>query len=245
MTYYVYVHARPDTTDSSGVFYVGKGKGDRFRPHHKRNRHHENIVNKYGVESILAKTLECSTEAIAHEFERGLIKCLRRSGVRLVNLTDGGEGSSGYVQLPEQRAKISASTKRRWEDPEYKAKLSATHRVVQRDPANFTEKKQVATLRNAAIGREKLQDPEVREAARAKNSELSRQMWADPEFKQHMKAKHAARWTEEMKAAKALDMIGRIIVNNGETERKVKPEQLEEFLAMGWLKGRKPFSRRK
>lgn len=106
MTFYAYIHCKPDGTP----FYVGKG--DEVRVSTKKryhNRHHMNILNKYGEEKILVGKMECSTEEFAFELERGLIKRLRKIGVRIVNLTDGGDGPKGAVRSPETRLKMAAS----------------------------------------------------------------------------------------------------------------------------------------
>lgn len=101
--FYAYVHARPNSVSSEGIFYVGKGQGKRAKDFSRRNFHHTNTVNKYGVENILVGKIECSSEEIAFDLEKGLIKCLRRNGVKLVNMSDGGEGSSGYVPTEQAR----------------------------------------------------------------------------------------------------------------------------------------------
>lgn len=84
----------------------------------RRNAWYKNIVKKYGIEKILIGKIDCSSEEIAFELEKGLIKCLRSSGVVLCNLTKGGEGTSGLtpsnkgVSMPEeQRRKVSESRK--------------------------------------------------------------------------------------------------------------------------------------
>lgn len=239
MTYYAYIHARPDTTDISGVFYVGKGAGRRFRPSIRRTKHHTHVVGKYGAENILVGKVDCSSEEIAHELERGLIKCLRRNGVNLVNLTDGGEGSSGYVPSPESKAKIAEASKARWSDPEYRAKLSEVQKIAQSDPSLFTEKKRVASLRNAETARAALQNPEIKELARRKNSEKSKALWSNPQYKRTMQEKHVALWDEDRRGKMSAQTKGRIRMNNGTSERNVLPEQVEELLSNGWVKGRK------
>lgn len=105
MTFYSYIHCKPDGTP----FYVGKGDESRVslkKRHH--NRHHMNILNKYGETNILVGKMECSSEDISFELERGLIKRLRKMGVPIVNLTDGGDGARGAVRSPETRAKMAA-----------------------------------------------------------------------------------------------------------------------------------------
>ncbi|MEN9936048.1 MAG: hypothetical protein RLZZ387_2627 [Chloroflexota bacterium] len=244
MSHYAYIHARPDTRDALGVFYVGKGAGRRFRPSIRRNRHHSNVVAKHGAENILVGVIECSSEDIAHALERGLIKCLRRSGAKLVNLTDGGEGSSGYVPTEEAKAKIGEAFRRKWSNPEYRAKVSEAQKLAQKNPANFTEKKRASSLRNAEVARAALQNPEVREQARLINAEKSRAMWSDPAFKDAMKKRHAALWDVDRRKEVSARTRGRVRMTNGVEERNVLPEQVEELLAIGWTKGRRSSPRK-
>jgi hypothetical protein len=123
--FYGYIHAKPDGTP----FYVGKGHGRRMLNFTKRNPHHKNVVAKYGRENILMGKLDCSSEEISFELEKGLIACLRRMNAPLVNRTGGGEGVTGFPLSKEHRAKISAlMTGRpgRPRTPEALAKFRAT-----------------------------------------------------------------------------------------------------------------------
>lgn len=52
----------------------------------------------------------------------------RASGWPITNLTDGGDGTLGWVPPPEYRAKISARFKGRKFTPEHLAKIAAKHR---------------------------------------------------------------------------------------------------------------------
>lgn len=104
MTFYAYIHCKPDGTP----FYVGKGTLARVRHvPRKENPGHCNTLKKYGVENILVGKLECSTEDAAFDLERGLIKRLRKMGINIVNCTSGGDG--GYTLCDETRAKISTA----------------------------------------------------------------------------------------------------------------------------------------
>jgi len=85
----VYVHARPHVASLASIFYVGKGSDSRSTLFSRRNPHHMNIIRKYGSKNIQVGKMQCSSESIAFSLERGLIKCLRRSGVNLVNMTRG------------------------------------------------------------------------------------------------------------------------------------------------------------
>lgn len=125
MSYCAYVHARPETVTAAGIFYVGKGLLKRARSVLGRNQHHRNVVSKHGAENILVGTLKCSTEQTAFELEKGIIKCLRRMGVALTNLTDGGEGTAGIVPSEESNAKRSAALKGIPLRPEHAEKIRA------------------------------------------------------------------------------------------------------------------------
>lgn len=109
--FYAYLHARPSAVDIGGVFYIGKGKGGRAYALKNRNRHHLNVIEKYGRENILIGMLECSSEDIAFALEKGLIRCLRRAGVSLCNQSDGGEGNAGFVPSEDTRALLSLRLK--------------------------------------------------------------------------------------------------------------------------------------
>lgn len=101
--FYAYVHCRPD----GSVFYVGKGDEKRIsyvRRHH--NPHHCSVVEKHGIKNILVGALECSDEATALALEVGLIKRLSSMGVRLTNMTSGGETPKFSDEV---RAKIAAA----------------------------------------------------------------------------------------------------------------------------------------
>lgn len=141
MSFFAYLLTKPHTEDSSGIFYVGKGTLRRARVTAHRNVYCQRIIAKYGVNNIQVAKIECSSEEIAFDLERGLIKCLRRSGVKLANLTDGGEGCSnpspetrkkmsavhrGKTISDEQRALISDITAKRMSNPEERAKCAGS-----------------------------------------------------------------------------------------------------------------------
>jgi hypothetical protein len=95
----VYTHARPDTKE---IFYVGKGTRKRIRSKVNRNAYWHNIVNKLkGFDSsILASNL---TEKEALNFEVLMISKMKQAGFNLCNLTNGGDGVSGYKRTVESR----------------------------------------------------------------------------------------------------------------------------------------------
>lgn len=88
--FYVYIHTRNDTGE---VFYVGKGSGDRFKSTSSRNQFWVNFTSKYQWNS--KKVQQNMLEEDAFLLEMWLIAKFRNDGLKLCNLTDGGEGPSG------------------------------------------------------------------------------------------------------------------------------------------------------
>jgi hypothetical protein len=99
MTFYTYAHYR--ATDNS-LFYIGKGKGSRAKSADPRNPFWSNIVKKHNFKSEILAIWKTEKEALEHE--KFLIKCFREDlNVKLCNMTDGGEGRSGFTNTLEVR----------------------------------------------------------------------------------------------------------------------------------------------
>jgi hypothetical protein len=107
---------------------VGKGRGRRSHDFSRRNPHHTHIIDKYGPENIDVARMDCSSEALAFDLERGIIKCLRKMGVDLVNATDGGEGVSGLRHSEQSRAQMSSNRVGKRHREETKTKMSEVRR---------------------------------------------------------------------------------------------------------------------
>jgi group I intron endonuclease len=107
--YLVYCHVRPDINE---IFYIGKGTIKRSTVKSNRNKYWHNIVNKAGgfVSQILAANL---TEKEALNYEILMIKKLKEIGVKLCNMTLGGDGVSGLKHSNETKAKLAAMAKLR------------------------------------------------------------------------------------------------------------------------------------
>jgi hypothetical protein len=106
-TSFAYIHCKPDGTP----FYVGKGALRRVKRLGERNQHHTAVVEKYGRANILIGKLECSSDEIAFQLEKGIIKCFKYAGIKLCNYTAGGDG--GLSPIPETRKKLSEAAKKR------------------------------------------------------------------------------------------------------------------------------------
>lgn len=110
-------------------FYIGKGKGDRFKNHHLRSsvivKNKISAIKKQTGKSHKAKLLKSNlTEAQAYAFETKIIKSL---GIKLknegplLNMNEGGPGvQQGYVSV-STRVKRAKSLKAYWD------KVKANH----------------------------------------------------------------------------------------------------------------------
>lgn len=133
--FYVYVLFRP-----SGLpCYVGKGQGDRWLEHERgaTNPHLENIIKKSKAEGrtlFRGKVAEGLTKADAFALEMRLIKEIGRAatGGPLVNLTDGGDGPSGYRHTEETKRRVGEAGKGRHHTPEAREKIRAAHTGAKR-----------------------------------------------------------------------------------------------------------------
>ena len=126
--FYVYVWE----DDDGNPFYVGKGKGKRAFCR-KRNEWFNRKLEK--LERISGKRLEPLfyythlEETQALEAEKELINKFRRQGFILTNLTDGGEGISGFKFTPESKLKISVKRTGSAASGETKLKMSQSSKL--------------------------------------------------------------------------------------------------------------------
>jgi len=101
----VYAHYKPDNT----IFYIGKGTERRVHSKSSRTQYWRNVVAKHGYTAKVLAYWDTETEAFEHE--KFLISCFRELGHPLVNLTDGGEGTSGLKWKEESKIKLSNARK--------------------------------------------------------------------------------------------------------------------------------------
>lgn len=102
--YYVYSHNRKDT---NMPFYIGKGSGNRCYSLRARNDYWHRIADKHGFEvSIIATNLD---EELSFFVEEECIDVYKRSNIQLTNMTDGGEGASGYRHTDEHKESLKGN----------------------------------------------------------------------------------------------------------------------------------------
>ncbi len=97
MDFYVYVIFRMDGSPC----YVGKGRGKRCQQHgvKSHNRRLASLYKKASSDLPVVMVRIGLTESSAFEIERAFIAAIGRGrNGPLVNMTDGGEGTSGYSQ---------------------------------------------------------------------------------------------------------------------------------------------------
>lgn len=104
--FYTYIHLRKSDLKP---FYVGKGSGCRAWSKARSDWWHR-IAKKHGY--VVQICAEWESELDAFEHEMFLISCIKDMGIRLCNLTNGGEGASGAKHSEESRRMRSIAAKK-------------------------------------------------------------------------------------------------------------------------------------
>lgn len=157
--YYVYEHRR---ADNGQCFYVGKGRGQRYKKK-SRNDYHDVIATKYGMEAVIVKSGLSEQEALDYEQEliRYYVEDLDygiaidgyyKSGrPMLTNRTLGGDGCNGAVHTEEwkQQHSISMSGKN---NPMYGVNLWETYTDEQKEKIKQNLSKQNSGIKNPMYG---------------------------------------------------------------------------------------------
>lgn len=157
--FYVYGYIDPRTAE-----YIYVGKGMELRAYiHLKNCKNKLLRNK--IKAIRAAGMQpnvvffaCDiSEELAFELEKKFIaeygRIVLGTGT-LCNVSDGGEGSSGLVMSPEQRARVSAGTIRGMDNDE--VRLKCTYWSGKTFTEQHKEKISVGVLKA-------YEDPEVRQ----------------------------------------------------------------------------------
>lgn len=149
----------------------------------RRNRHHSNIVQKYGVNNISVRRIKTFlTESAAFKHEREMIACLRAFNYAICNRTDGGEGISGFVHSAHSRAKMRNAHLGMTHSDAARAKISAVQ--VGRTASPETRAKISAFMKGRVPN----------SAARTKMSKAKKGIAKSDSTRAKMSAAHKARW---------------------------------------------------
>lgn len=182
----VYLHRR--STDGR-VFYVGKGTRKRANFFHDRNQYWQKTAKKHGVEVEIVFDGLCESDAF--EEERNVIAELRYFGEPLTNMTDGGEGSTGYKfseEVVSARRELM-TRKNPMHDPAIKAKsilnnytperrAELSDRLKRNNPMNDVD----IRAKVSATQQKRLSDPDVK----AKHGSTMRKVWASQDLRDRL-----------------------------------------------------------
>ena len=114
--FYVYMYLREDGTP----YYVGKGRGRRAY-----SKARQIPAPKEKSRIVFSKQNLTEEEAFQHEIELISLYGRKDNGTGILrNLTDGGDGVSGYIMTEETKRKMSESLKGKTPSEETKRKLS-------------------------------------------------------------------------------------------------------------------------
>ena len=133
----VYLHCKPN----GEPFYVGKGTIKRSNDLiSSRNRHHQNIVNKYGKNNILVRFMECVDEKSALKLEVELISVFRKSGFVMANISSGGDVGNKFKWSDESRKKLSETKKGMSLSAEHRKAIGLAHKGKKKRPMSDEHK---------------------------------------------------------------------------------------------------------
>ena len=189
-------------------FYVGKGSGDRWQHHFRKNKESNflkartiNCIKETRQEPLVVFPLHTTDESIAYACEDEIIdtigKKLERRGP-LTNIADGNANSSSALWDTARREQRSMESKARWATPGYRENLSALHKE-----RHATEEYKV---KHKVACKKAWEDLEVRE----RRTKIAQDLGAAPEFREKMRQITSARYEdEEWKAMMHVKVIER------------------------------------
>jgi hypothetical protein len=175
-THFIYGLTDPRTEE---VRYIGKTSVGMRRPRrhvHKASRGSSLTHKEAWIKGLMDEgltfgvlVLRVSTPGSLSADERELIEDFRKTGARLTNLTDGGEGISGHRHSLESRARMSRAGLGRKKSPDHVEKIAASHRGRKR-PASVGRKISAAKCgkgTRSIISSDGTVYPSIKEAASA------------------------------------------------------------------------------
>ncbi len=234
--FYVYVLFRPDTGQP---FYVGKGCGRRIRisPFDGSNPYKHNIAQKAKREGRSIPKVKIAanlTEAEAFKLEAAFIGAIsRHPDGPLVNVTDGGEGSSGHKQTEETCAKKRAVLKGR-SQPHLIGNQHAKGNCHTLTSETRARQSLASKGHKRLVGRKHTAETRARmrsaRALRGPVSEVTREKMAAAKRGKTYNIEQRAR----MSASKIGLTKGLIWITDGKQNKRVRPDTI---VVEGWWRG--------
>jgi hypothetical protein len=234
--FYVYILRRPDKVDpfdeSKGCpFYVGKGCKKRADDHRREARRliesdSQHPYKIYIIHYLWRKGLKYKTE-IAHKnlLEKDAIKLeieliafygRKDNGTGILsNMTNGGDGVSGWIMTEERKAIQSKNSKGRKHTDESKRKISESHKKLPFRPLDEEHKKKIGKAMKGRV----LTD-EWKEKIRQSNSGKKR---SEETKKRISKSQIGRKYSQEIKDKWSQQRKGHIVTE--ETRKKISEAQ--------------------
>lgn len=223
-------------------FYVGKGYGNRLYKHLNEtlektyNPFKVRLINKiksHNLEPIIIKLNYNLKECKAFAFEKFYIKTIGRRGKKLgplTNLTDGGEGVTGYAYSEEQNKMNSERITKYFENPLNRLKTSISTKKAMQKPEIKAKVEQ---------GRERLKILfDTNEEFRTLHSENTKSGMNTTKTKEKMFLRDLKRWSDEEKLQEH-KIRQKVNMNKPETKAKIsertkkamwEPEKRKRYL---------------
>ena len=147
----------------NGNCYIGKtGNFWKRRKQHFRAKGHCRVFNlaikKYGTRAFAPLIRQCPIESM-NAAEVALIAAFKSAGIKLYNLTNGGEGGVGCVPSKKTREILRLATQSLWRNPEYRNRVIATKRSPEnRERARRSSRAAMTTEWRAKISKRSIRD---------------------------------------------------------------------------------------
>jgi group I intron endonuclease len=214
------------TNSVNGKVYVGKTKYtgvDRFEGHVKSSKRKKSdgrryskcalacAIRKYGEGAFSVSTLASNVpEEEIDAMEKIWVVLMNAKVPNGYNMADGGNGPKGCAVSKRTRKLHSKNSKERWDDPNFKKKLSKIHK------ARMT--------------------PEILEV----HKKASEDLWKDPEYRSKvcdaLKGKTAKRWTDPEYKKRMQEIQGSVEYRNKMHDTHSDPKHKAERskIMKGW-----------
>jgi len=217
--YYTYAYLREDRTP----YYIGKGKGDRIVST-QRSIHKPTNKNKI----IFLKQNLTEEEAFKHEIYMIAVFGRKDLGTGILrNMTNGGEGVSGYIVSEETRRKRSEANKGNTNSRGYKWTNEQKQNLIRAKKGKLLSESHKEALKKA-WERRKLEKP-MTDETRKKMSESLYKRWENKDYRERSKQFNTSKWEtfceekkNEIREKIKNSKIGRQSVNCGEKNGRSK-----------------------
>lgn len=221
--YYVYYYLREQDSQRAKAgtpYYVGKGRCNRIHAKHRIGRPKRRDLRIKIAENLTS--YQASQIEVLHIAIWGRVS--NNTGI-LHNLTDGGDGVSGYKWTEEVRHKVAAINS----SEHMKLKRQRSQKIAQNNPiTNLRRKQTLATTNQTLEVKAKRSDASLR-SWQDPQQRLNRMLWRnDPEQRdrwlEHVRSTTQSKEFRESARLKAIEAQNRPEVKLKQAEAKQQPE---------------------